>query len=79
MRGGDPAEAAVSRAVNCIWDKAHISFDLIRVSDSPAGEKEKNTGKKMTTEHFQGVQVERSLLQLLRIQDQITDISPKLI
>lgn len=34
----DPAEAAVSRAVNCIWDNAHISFDLICVSYSPAGE-----------------------------------------
>lgn len=69
MRGGDPAEAAVSRAVNCIWDNAHISFDLICVSDSPAGEKEKKTGKKMTTEHFQCVHAERSLLQLLLIRD----------
>lgn len=28
----DPAKAAVSQAVNCIWDSARISFDLIYVS-----------------------------------------------
>lgn len=33
----DPAEAAVALAVNCIWDYAHISFDLICTSNSPAG------------------------------------------
>lgn len=53
----NPAEAAVSRAVNCIWDNAHISFDLICVSYSPTAESEKKTRKKTPTEHFQCINV----------------------
>lgn len=41
----DPAEAAVSRAVNCIWDNAHISFDLICVSYSEKKRVGKENGR----------------------------------
>lgn len=61
----DPAEPAVSRAVKGIWDNAHISFDLIHVSSSPAGVWGEKTRKKMTTRHFQSINASSSLLQSL--------------
>lgn len=68
----DPAKPAVSQAVNCIWDSAHISFDLIYVPWYLRVEK----GNQEENDYFT-INAKHILLQLFTTKVLNKYISPK--